>query len=181
MFQILPRYSPKTPSAGWRKIGKEFPHGDTLNYVFKKISPTEVQEVVCLLVERLIRKKILYAYRLYGNFQVAVDGTGILTFHQRHCEHCLTRKLNNGETLYYHPVLEAKLVCANGFVFSLMTEFVENTSPQDSKQDCELKAFYRLSQRLKARSPFCQFACYWTVSLLADQPFKLFTITTGVA
>lgn len=144
---------------------EKFPHGDTLNYAFKKISPTEVQEVVCLMVERLIRKKILYPYRLYGNFLVAVDGTGVLTFHQRHCEHCLTKKLNNGETLYYHPVLEAKLVCANGFVFSLMTEFIENTSPQESKQDCELKAFYRLSQRLKARFPLL------TICLLLDGLF----------
>ncbi len=38
----------------------------------------------------------------------------------------MTRKLNNGEILYYHPVLEAKLVTANGFAFSLMTEFIEN-------------------------------------------------------
>jgi hypothetical protein len=65
----------------------------------------------------------------------------------------LTRKLNNGERLYYHPVLEAKLVTANGFAFSLMTEFIENTDPQADKQDCELKAFYRLSKRVKARFP----------------------------
>jgi len=65
----------------------------------------------------------------------------------------MTKKLNNGETLYYHPVLEAKLVTANGFAFSLMTEFIENTDPQADKQDCELKAFYRLSKRLQARFP----------------------------
>ena len=84
---------------------------------------------------------------------VAIDGTGMLTFHERHCEHCLTRKLSNGTTLYYHPVLEAKLVTANGFSFSLMTEFIENNDPEASKQDCELKAFYRLSKRLKKRFP----------------------------
>jgi hypothetical protein len=50
-------------------------------------------------------------------------------------------------------VLEAKLVTANGFAFSLMTEFIENLDPQADKQDCELKAFYRLSRRLKARCP----------------------------
>ena len=84
---------------------------------------------------------------------VAIDGTGMLTFHERHCEHCLTRKVSNGTTLYYHPVLEAKLVTANGFSFSLMTEFIENNDPEASKQDCELKAFYRLSERLKKRFP----------------------------
>ena len=131
----------------------EVPHGDTLNYGFKNLLPDEVQEVVCRLVETLIRKKVLDRWRLFGNFLVAVDGTGMLTFRERHCEHCLTRKLNNGQTLYYHPVLEAKLVTSNGFAFSLMTEFIENTDLQADKQDCELKAFYRLAKRLKVRFP----------------------------
>lgn len=131
----------------------EVPHGDTLNYAFKRIALAEVQEVVCRMVETLIRKKVLYRWRVYGNFLVAVDGTGVLTFRERHCEYCLSKKLHSGETLYYHPVLEAKLVTANGCAFSLMTEFIENTDPNADKQDCELKAFYRLSQRLKARFP----------------------------
>jgi hypothetical protein len=50
-------------------------------------------------------------------------------------------------------VLEAKLVPANGFAFSIMTEFVENPDEQPTKQDCELKAFYRLAARLKKRFP----------------------------
>jgi hypothetical protein len=131
----------------------QVPHGDTLNYAFRRIAPAEVQEVVCRMVATLIRKKVMYRWRLYGNFLLAIDGTGVLTFRARHCHYCLTKKLNNGERLYYHPVLEAKLVTANGFAFSLMTEFIENTDPQADKQDCELKAFYRLSRRVKARFP----------------------------
>ena len=42
---------------------------------------------------------------------------------------------------------------SNGFAFSLMTEFIENSDPQADKQDCELKAFYRLAGRLKTRFP----------------------------
>ena len=136
----------------WFEVG-EIPHGDTLNYAFKRIVPAEVQEVVCQMVETLIRKKVLYRWRVYGNFLLAIDGTGVLTFQARHCEYCMTRKLNNGQRLYYHPVLEAKLVTANGFAFSLMTEFIENSDPQADKQDCELSAFYRLSRRVKARFP----------------------------
>ena len=132
----------------------EIPHGDTLNYGFQRLDVDEVQEVECSLVETLIRKKVLYRWRLLGQyFLVAMDGTGMLTFLERHCEHCLTKKLNNGATLYYHPVLEAKLVTANGFAFSLMTEFIQKSDPNASKQDCELKAFYRLAARLKARFP----------------------------
>jgi hypothetical protein len=55
--------------------------------------------------------------------------------------------------LYYHNVLEAKIVTSNGFAFSLMTEFIENPGEKVSKQDCELKAFYRLAERLHKRFP----------------------------
>lgn len=130
------------------------PHGDTLNYSFKKLEVAELQEMVCRTVEVLIRKKVLSRWRLLSKYYlVAIDGTGMLTFKERHCDHCLTKKLRNGETLYYHPVLEAKLVTSNGFAFSLMTEFIENSDPTATKQDCELKSFYRLSARLKARFP----------------------------
>ncbi len=132
----------------------EIPHGDTLNYGFKKLAVEELQEMVCRAVEVLIRKKVFSRWRLLNKYYlVAIDGTGMLNFNERHCEHCLTKKLRNGETLYYHPVLEAKLVTSNGFAFSLMTEFIENSDPEATKQDCELKAFYRLSERMKARFP----------------------------
>jgi len=85
-------------------------------------------------------------------FVVAGDGTGTLSFPKRHCEHCLTRK-HNGKTLYYHIVLETKLLTPNGLALSLMTEFVENPGPNPTKQDCELKAFYRLADNLKASFP----------------------------
>jgi hypothetical protein len=133
---------------------ESLPHGDTLNYSYQRLQVDEVQEVVCRSVETLIRKKVLYRYRLLGvYFLVALDGTGVLTFRHRHCPHCLTKSLRSGESLYYHPVLEAKLVTANGFAFSLMTEFIENRDLSADKQDCELKAFARLTQRLKQRFP----------------------------
>ena len=137
--------------AAWFGVN-DVPHGDTLDYAFRQVTVAEVQEAECRLVEGLIRKKVLYRYRLLGVcYLVAIDGTGVLSFRERHCPHCLTRRLSKGEILYYHPVLEAKLVTSNGFVFSLMTEFIENADLQGDKQDCELKAFYRLTKRLKAR------------------------------
>ena len=132
---------------------EEVPHGDTLNYSFKRVDADEVQEAISGMVNTLIRRKVLERWRLIGYFLVAIDGTGMLTFRERHCEHCLAKKLRNGKTLYYHPVLEAKLVTANGFAFSLMTQFIENTDPKADKQDCETKAFYRLAERIKARFP----------------------------
>ena len=129
------------------------PHGDTVNALYARLDATQVQEVVTGMVGTLIRKKVLYRYRLLDHyFLMAIDGTGRLTFPERHCAHCLTQT-HNGKTTYYHPVLEAKLVTANGLVFSVMTEFVENPGEKPTKQDCELKAFYRLAKRLKHRFP----------------------------
>lgn len=130
-----------------------FPHGDTVNDAFMKLDPQQAQDAVSSMVENLIRQKVLYPYRLWDvYFVVAVDGTGVLTFHERHCCHCLTRT-HNGKTLYYHNVLEAKLVTPNGFAFSLMSEFIENPGQYPTKQDCELNAFYRLAASLKKRFP----------------------------
>jgi hypothetical protein len=134
------------------------PHGDTLNVTFSRSDVDQVQEVVTGMSETLIRKKVLYRHRLLDKyFLIVMDGTGFLAFPERHCPHCLTR-IYGDHTLYYHPVLEAKLVTSTGFVFSLMTEFIENPGKHPTKQDCELKAFYRLAKRLKqrfSRLPIC--------------------------
>jgi len=93
---------------------------------------------------------------------IAADASGVLTFNEKHCEHCLERKHKSGKVTYYHPVLEMKLVTENGFALSIATEFIENPrgwdTSEEMKQDCELKAFYRLSKKLKTdfpRLPIC--------------------------
>jgi len=132
---------------------ERFPHGDTLDAAFSNLEVNQIQAVVSAMTGTLIRKKVLYSYRVLEiYFIVAVDGTGTINFDHRHCPHCLTRT-RDGKTLYYHPVLEAKLLTSNGFAFSLMTEFIENPGQQVTKQDCELKAFYRLAERLKIQFP----------------------------
>ncbi len=132
---------------------EQFPHGDTLDATFSNLETDQIQAVVTGMTGTLIRKKVLYPYRLFAlYFIVAIDGTGTINFDHRHCPHCLTRT-HKGKILYYHPVLEAKLLTSNGFAFSLMTEFIENPGDKVTKQDCELKAFYRLAERLKIRFP----------------------------
>ena len=86
-------------------------------------------------------------------YLIAIDGTELYKFKERHCAHCLTRKHSNGEIEYYHRVLEAKLILSNGMAISIETEFIENPSENIDKQDCELKAFYRLEKKLKRNFP----------------------------
>jgi len=128
------------------------PHGDTLDDAFSRMDPAEFQAVLCWMVYCLIRKKVMYPYRLLDRyFLIAIDGTWTLVRKKRHCRKCLTQT-HNGKTTYYHMVLEAKLVTPDGFAIPLFTEFVENTG-NDSKQDCELKAFYRIAEKIKASFP----------------------------
>ena len=163
------------------------PHGDTLNEAFCRLDPDQVQDAITDMIRTLIRKKVLYGYRLLDRyFVIAMDGTGRLTFPERHCPHCLTAT-HHGKTTYYHPVLEAKLVFPNGFAFSVMTEFVENPGVNPTKQDCELKAFYRLAERLKKafpRLPICLsldslFACGPVMSICEDYGWKYMIVHKG--
>jgi hypothetical protein len=135
-------------------------HGDTLAGWFRRVPAAQVLGLVQRCVRRLIRMKALDDFRVEGHFPVAVDATGMLSFDHRHCPHCLTRQLSNGGTLYYHPVLEAKLVAENGLALSVATDFIENPEgwTPETKQDCEKKAFHRLAEQLYdafPRTPFC--------------------------
>ncbi|MCY2953104.1 MAG: hypothetical protein NTU53_14165, partial [Planctomycetota bacterium] len=47
----------------------------------------------------------------------------------------------------------AKRVTPDGLAISLGSEFIENTDPKATQQDCELKAFRRLAERLKRDYP----------------------------
>lgn len=129
------------------------PHPDTLGYALKKLAVHELAKLRRRMVGALLRGRVLERFRLLGQFYlIAVDGTGYLTFSEPHCPHCLSRRLPGGRLQYHHPVLEAKLVCSNGLVISVATEFIEN-SDGAGKQDCELRAFERLLPALRADFP----------------------------
>lgn len=61
-------------------------------------------------------------------------------------------KDKKGKKVWFQPVLEAKLVCLNGFSISIATEWILNEGQWD-KQDCESKAFKRLANQLKVDFP----------------------------
>lgn len=136
---------------------EELPHYDTINNVFENIKIEELRKIQKYMVIALIRSKMFDKYRYKGKyFQVVIDGTGIMSFKERHCKHCLKRIYNKGteeeKAIYYHYVLEAKLVVGD-IVISLDSEFVENESEDVEKQDCEIRAFYRMAKRIKKEYP----------------------------
>lgn len=145
---------------------KEMPRSDTLNYYLERLSPKCLSDLRKKMLKSLIRKKSFYRSKLLGKYwRVIIDGTGLFYFKEKHCEGCLVTTIireeegkEMKEKRYYHKVLEAKLVLAEGIIISLGTEFIENESEDVSKNDCELNAAKRLLERLHKdypRLPIC--------------------------
>jgi hypothetical protein len=130
------------------------PHLDTVHRVLCRLPDTELEQLKHSLVKTLLEKKVLHKYRLFGRwFVVAVDATGVMSFSEPHCEHCLHRTSKSGKTTYQHQVLEAKLITASGLAISLATEWIANPDGEYDKQDCERNAFVRLAAQLKQQYP----------------------------
>jgi hypothetical protein len=140
------------------------PVHDTLDHFVGHVRQAGWEQLRRRCVGRLLRMKALDAARLLGRPVLLLDATGLLCFHRRHCPHCLTQR-HGQQTLYFHHVLEAKLLGPGGVVVSLDSEFIDNTDAADTKgksaeqikQDCELKAAQRLLPRIKKNYPQLRF------------------------
>lgn len=134
------------------------PHHDTLNDYLKVLPHKELETVKDFMIKGLLKGRALEAFRLLGKWWiVAFDGTGLYCFPEKHCEHCLKRELTDPttkekRTIYMHHVLEAKLICED-MALSIGCEFIENEDENIDKQDCEIKAFYRLAGQIKQKYP----------------------------
>ena len=147
------------------------PHMDTVDNVMRQLKESELESLKTNMIRNLLQKKSLHKFRFLGSFfVVAVDGTGIHTFSERHCDQCLTKTSKKGKTTYFHNVLEAKLICSNGFSISLATEWIENPVGDFDKQDCERKAFKRLAVNIKKSFPRLPI-CITADGLYPSQPF----------
>lgn len=136
---------------------EEIPHCDTINDVFEKIKVEEIEEIRKYMINKLIRGKIIQKYKIRDKYyHIVVDGTGLATSRKRYNENCLvknkTDKNGNEYQEYSTYVLEAKLIVGE-MVFSIGSEFIENTEKNESKQDCEIRAFKRLAEKIKREYP----------------------------
>jgi len=164
---------------------EELPHYDTINDFLSGLAFTELEAIRTYMIKELLKKRCFEQQRIEKKYWgVIFDGSGLFTFHKKHCEHCLRREYTDKETgeittLYMHHVLEAKLVVGD-MVLSIGSEFIENESEDVTKQDCELKAFYRLTAKLKQtykRLPICilgdsLYACEPVFQLCDDLKWK---------
>jgi hypothetical protein len=137
------------------------PHNDTLMRLLSHIDVSTLESAHIDLIRGYMRNKKFVRYLIDKSYPIALDGSQKFTRSWLWAEECLERKTktktDQGDTekQYYVYVLEACLVFHNGMTIPLMTEFLEYTQGdmQRNKQDCELKAFYRLTSRIKKEFP----------------------------
>ena len=136
------------------------PHADTLHRVLQTLDVADLEETHIALLRRLMRGKKFRRYLIGQCYPIAIDGTQKLVRNgqwwgeqwlERHYQH----DDEESSTQQYVYVLEANLVLHNGVTLPLLSEFLsyELGDPDDHKQDCERRAFYRLAARLKAHFP----------------------------
>jgi hypothetical protein len=139
------------------------PHGVTINEFLERLDPKELENIQKDIVYQMIRRKSFEQAKVMGKWLVLIDGTELDEGFRQRNENYLTRTYHRGEeneyTKYHRSVLEAKIYFGNNLVCSLATETIENSqeyihqSEEEIKQDCERKAFVRLSAKIKKNFP----------------------------
>ena len=133
------------------------PHHDTLARLLSEMEVEELGQAHRELVARLIRKKKFRRYLIDGHYPVTIDGTGKLVRGEPLSMEWHERRIpgENGQSQHSVYVVEASLAFSNGMTIPLMSEFLDNTEDTvgGDKQDCELRAFYRMAKRLKEAFP----------------------------
>lgn len=135
----------------------EIPHCDTINDIFENVKVEEIEQIIKYMINRMIRSKMLNSFKIRDKYyHVVIDGTGLATSRKKYNKNCLVKnkhdKNGNEYQEYSTYVLEAKLVIGD-MVFSIGSEFVENEDENVEKQDCEIKAFKRLAEKIKKEYP----------------------------
>ncbi|MDO9580004.1 MAG: transposase family protein [Bacteroidales bacterium] len=132
------------------------PHADTLNRFLERTDVNAIQESLIDLFKSLIRKKKLRQELANGRYVLAIDGTQKFTRDRCWQSEYMERHIGaNKQSQYYVYILEAVLTLENGMALPLMSEFLKNEDYRDenTKQDCETKAFHRLAKKLKQYFP----------------------------
>jgi hypothetical protein len=134
------------------------PHADTLFRLLRDIDLAHLEQAHVDLVKRLIRGKSFRRYLINHCYPIAIDGSQKLAGDTLWAKELLQRTVGKEatrHTQYFVYVLEASLAFHNGLVIPLLSEFLEQAlgDTEAQKQDCELRAFARLSERLKTCFP----------------------------
>lgn len=130
----------------------QMPHMDTVHGIIEKISPEHLEMICLCLVKVIIERKTLHPFRLLSIYHIfSIDGVQIVTFSKK-TEGVTTKVSKNGVETYTRSCVQVKITTQNDFSIPVMTEWI-STDDGQTKEDCELNAFKRVTRRLKLMFP----------------------------
>jgi hypothetical protein len=115
-----------------------------------RVNPEKVARLLVLMFRQLHQRRFFDGARLLDRWYVLiVDGTV-----KEKCRHGGEQggKSSGGHGRYRY-VLQLSVIGPEGTLLPLMHEEMDMHNPETEKEDCELKCFQRLSQRLKKEFP----------------------------
>ena len=175
---------------------ESLPHADTLFRLLRDLGSDveQIEQAQVELLNQLIRKKKFKRYLINNCYPIAIDGSRKITCADLWSDKLLQQRIPGpqGEDeqryQYYVYVLEASLCFHNGMVIPLMSQFLDyqQGDTERDKQDCETRAFHRLTKRIKKAFPrlpirllldglyasapvMCTFSIPWRVMQLRSQ------------
>lgn len=161
------------PSQFWRRwLGRAMPSADTVGRVCARMEPGDVRAVQHRVYSRLKRIKALPP--LAGGLTVAVlDGHESHASYRRHCDACLSREIQTGETTrtqYYHRHVTL-LLLARDLALPLDAEPIR-------RGEDEIAAALRLLRRVIENYPRA-FGVVAGDALYADSRFFNYVVSKG--
>jgi len=115
-----------------------------------RVDPAQVQEIPLKMIRELLQRRLFDEARLFGHWYVLIVDGSVQ-------EKCRQGGAQDGKTAAggarYRYVLQVMILGPHGQVFPFLHESVDLHDPVADKEDCELKAFLRLSQRIKREFP----------------------------
>ena len=131
-----------------------------------RVDSERVARIPVLMFRDLLERRLFDGVRLFDHWYVlVVDGSVKEKCRQGFHE---GGKSSAGHARYRY-VLQLSVIGPEGTLFPLMHEEMDVQNPQTEKEDCELKSFQRLSQRLKREFPRLPI-CLVADALYACQP-----------
>lgn len=128
---------------------------DNVAHHLNRVDPLVVERIPEDMVADLLRRRVFDSARILDCWHAIIfDGTV-----QELCRKGFEEGGKSGGKggARYRYVLQCGLMGPENTLFPLMHEHVDMQDPQNQKEDCELRAFFRLAERLKQRFPRLRF------------------------
>lgn len=123
---------------------------DNAAFHASRVDPERVAQIPALMFRELLERRSFDGVRLFDRWYVlVVDGS--VKEKCRQGFHEGGKSATGGAR--YRYVLQCSVVGPEGTLFPLTHEELDMHNPQTEKEDCELRSFQRLSQRLKKEFP----------------------------